>query len=125
MFLYSKILNSHFSFYYKVLPFLRKALESFPVRGYLWLRLQVEAAARQQLGGAAAGVFEERGAAAGQAALLVPQHGSGLLVRPHVSADHPEDPHLGGAEEGRVAGAGPLVKSRGRKPKDVHNVCIR
>lgn len=66
---------------------------------------QVKAAAPRPVGGAAAGVFTERAAAAGQAAVSVSQHGSRLLVRPGLPADRPAHRRLGGAEEDRVGGA--------------------
>lgn len=77
-----------------------------------WPFLQVKAAPSRPVGGAAAEVFAERGAPAGQAALSVPQSGSRLLVCPDITGDQPAHHHLGGAEEDRVAGAGPVVKGR-------------
>lgn len=69
------------------------------------LYFQVKAAAPQPIGGAAAGVFKERGAAVGQAAMSVSQRGSRLLVRSGLPADQPAHRHLGGAEEDCVGGA--------------------
>lgn len=76
------------------------------------LHFQVKAAAPGPVGGAAAGVFEERGAAAGQAAVPVSERGSGLLVWPGLPADQPTHHHLEGAEEDRLGRARPVVKQR-------------
>lgn len=83
---------------------------------------QVKAAAPRPVGRAAAGVFEERGAAAGQAAMPVPQRVSGLVVRPGVAADLSAQRHLGGAEEGGVGGARRVVKTSNEHRKH-ENVC--
>lgn len=76
------------------------------------LHFQVKASAPRPVGGAAAGVFDERGAAAGQAAVSVSQRGSRLLVWPGLPADQPAHHNLGGAEEDRLGGAWPVVKQR-------------
>lgn len=77
----------------------------------LSVRLQVQAAAPRPVGGAAAGLLPERGAAAGQAAVPVPQHGARLLVRSGLPADPTTHRRVGGAEEDRVGGARPVVKA--------------
>lgn len=73
---------------------------------------QVKAPASQPVRGAAAGVFKERGAAAGQAAVSVPQLVPGLLVRSELTADQPAQRHLGGAEEDCLGGAWSVVKQQ-------------
>lgn len=84
---------------------------------------QVKAAAPQPEGGAAAGVFEERGASFGQAAVSVSQRGSRLLVWPELPADQSAHHHLGGTEEDRLGGAWPVVKER-REINIMHICCV-
>lgn len=71
----------------------------------VYFTFQVEASASRPVGGAAADVLKERGAAAGQAAVSVPQRGPRVLVRSGLPADQPAQHHLGGAEEDCVGGA--------------------
>lgn len=71
----------------------------------VYFTFQVEASASRPVRGAAAGVLKERGAAARQAAVSVPQRGPRVLVRSGLPADQPAQHHLGGAEEDCVGGA--------------------